>query len=157
MICVGWSVFGVPLTPLHAHTHTLQLPLSPFCFLSVLKAQRKLSPASPPFFFFLFQEKHPKNLISIQHASAAHCIESRALSIQSACLYIQCVRACVRVREGDTMGESLHVNPQGHVQTLAARQAFALIFKKYFNVNDGESIRDAHLNDQMHVGLLILK
>lgn len=72
-------------------------------------------------------------------------------------MFVHTVCACVRVREGDTMGESLRVNPQGHVQTLAARQAFALIFKKYFKVNDGESIRDAHLNDQMHVGLLILK
>lgn len=47
--------------------------------LSVLEAQRKLSTA------FLFSRK---NLISIQHASPAHCIQSRALTIQSEHLWL---------------------------------------------------------------------
>lgn len=52
--------------------------------LSVLEAQRKLSTA------FLFSRK---NLISIQHASPAHCIQSRALTIQSEHLWL-CVCVC---------------------------------------------------------------
>ena len=53
------------------------------------------------FSFFFFTQK---NLISIQHASPAHCIQSRVITIQSACVCAcMCVRACVCVclLEGD--------------------------------------------------------
>lgn len=37
-------------------------------------------------FLFLNHPRHPKNLISILHAPPAHCIQSRALTIPSACV-----------------------------------------------------------------------
>lgn len=85
--------------------------------LSVLEAQRKLSTA------FLFSRK---NLISIQHASPAHCIQSRALTIQSEHLWLcVCIKSvCDDGRLAETGRENpfvLPVNAQGHVWTHLRR------------------------------------
>lgn len=86
----------------------------------VLHAQRKLSTAS-----LFFSRKHPKKLISIQHASPAHCIQSHALTIQSAhlcvCVCVRTKSVCDEVRQTETGRENpfvLPVNEQGPVQAL---------------------------------------
>lgn len=160
-------VSSIPLS--YPHTPPV---LSLLSFLSVLQAQRKLSTASP-FFFFFFSRKHPKNLISIQHASPAHCIQSRVLTIQSACVWTVCVCVCDGGRQAETGRENpfvFTVNPQGHVPALVNRSDTGTKFDVkrgwysrswcgirilYFKVNGSKVDTNVHLADQMSVRLLI--
>lgn len=113
----------------HPQTPATPPPLSPFLPLSLEGTERAFyCSTSPPRFFFFFSRKHPKNLISIQHTSPAHCIQSRALTIQSACLYV-CVCASLCVCDGRRQAETgrenpfvFLVSPQGHVQALMNRR-----------------------------------